>query len=769
MPPDEPDEVVDLGFAVMSRTGRHILLRTRGEEQVQQAREDFLSGEAELLTRRDKLRGGLIALLSEVDAIELVVQLSNYYAIIDPNTWVESHATERPSFLEYLILTVAGLESTHSKSNTPDRLAQVAGRAMNIVEEIFDIQSTLFIMDAIRASRDELDVARRAGAEFRLKSLLQSMGVRYTTYGSVRQSILYELFSDLDEETKARAGFTIEEAFKILFTCHARHQGYRESRVADSKRILKDLRKQLRRARTNPKSSPPEIQALINIDRAEADSHLRRRAQAEAFSNSRDACAVDSATLAREAEVDEASCASFLEAMSFDSDGWTSAHHSYPGPTNPFCATPFLRDPDRPGRYYLPIPAAVLEALQPTLEAALSLDPPTWERYLRHRGKYLERKSIEVLGTVLPGGFSDENIEWTAKNDSGEIDGLLMYGEATLIVQCKAGSVTAPTRRGAIPRMKSDLEKLVADAAEQHFRLQNALNNRGTSDLGLGSSFAPCLSPLRFDLIVTLEDLTPYVNETAKLARFGTLQPDRPYPWVVSLADLMLICHLLQGPELIHYICRRIKIGNIGNISAHDELDWVGHYISEGLYFDDIMTSQEIEYRLTSYTDPFDAYFFALEGGRAKHTPKPQRRYPTEVGRLLRLLQAKRSSGSLLASLFILDWDDEALNAANTQILAAKQRVAIQGEATVTVAFEKTHFMYVRRRGGAPTGRIRQMAQAKRVRDDLDMVIIVGEGDLNLVETAISPAGPEASALMRRLLVDAPVRTGMTTGMIEES
>ena len=58
-------------------------------------------------------------------------------------------------------------------------------------------------------------------------------------------------------------------------------------------------------------------------------------------------------------------------------------------------------------------------------------------------------------------------------------------------------------------------------------------------------------------------------------------------PWVLSLTDLMAVTDLLQGAELVHYLLRRQRIERDGRIEAHDELDWVGHYLKEGLYFDD--------------------------------------------------------------------------------------------------------------------------------------------------------------------------------------
>lgn len=74
-----------------------------------------------------------------------------------------------------------------------------------------------------------------------------------------------------------------------------------------------------------------------------------------------------------------------------------------------------------------------------------------------------------------------------------------------------------------------------------------------------------------------------WATETHKLRHLVAL-PDNPLtPWVLSLADLMAVTDLLQGIALIHYVTRRIRLESKAKIEAHDELDWVGHYLTDGL------------------------------------------------------------------------------------------------------------------------------------------------------------------------------------------
>ena len=65
-------------------------------------------------------------------------------------------------------------------------------------------------------------------------------------------------------------------------------------------------------------------------------------------------------------------------------------------------------------------------------------------------------------------------------------------------------------------------------------------------------------------------------------------------------------------------------------MEAHDELDWVGHYIKDGLYFDFYFDQPDAPdvFRLLSYTEPIDTWYFSRAGLLSKSVPRPAQALP---------------------------------------------------------------------------------------------------------------------------------------------
>lgn len=51
--------------------------------------------------------------------------------------------------------------------------------------------------------------------------------------------------------------------------------------------------------------------------------------------------------------------------------------------------------------------------------------------------------------------------------------------------------------------------------------------------------------------------------------------------------SLCAACDPGRGYDVMGDLMRRLRLEGEGRVSAHDELDWLGNYIIDGLYFDD--------------------------------------------------------------------------------------------------------------------------------------------------------------------------------------
>ena len=224
------------------------------------------------------------------------------------------------------------------------------------------------------------------------------------------------------------------------------------------------------------------------------------------------------------------------------------------------------------------------EKMRPRMEDLLRSDSVAWERYARVRASFLETESVRLLANAIPGTQSWTALTWASDSDNSDLDGLIDAGDIALRIQCKAGRITAPVRRGAPARTTEEIGELIGDAARQHARLATALASNDAEHLGFSPAHAAALSrPLQIEVIVTLDEIVTWATQANQLTSIDILPPDRVTPWVLSLTDLMVVVDLLGGASLVHYITRRQRLERDRRIHTHDELDWVGNYIEERL------------------------------------------------------------------------------------------------------------------------------------------------------------------------------------------
>jgi len=111
---------------------------------------------------------------------------------------------------------------------------------------------------------------------------------------------------------------------------------------------------------------------------------------------------------------------------------------------------------------------------------------------------------------------------------------------------------------------------------------------------------------------------------------------------------------------LIHYIQRRMRLESF-KVSASDELDWLGFYIEEGLYFEEM--NPESYLRLPTYTTGIDDYFLHQARFKKKRHPKPQQQMPHELRLLLRRLEKHAPAGFIETVCSLLDANGVTRNA----------------------------------------------------------------------------------------------------------
>ncbi len=665
----------------VTRHGRFIEMSTHRTAERQAELEEHLRQlvpqlESELDVQMERLD----ELLQEAGPENCVAVASLSYLLKDANMYRESEDDRSPGHVEFLALRALPLLGTQPRADSRS-IGIVGLEALELVRDAFEAATMLLNLRSFFAA---VTAESTAVADFARHTRMSSLLVRGTAYAEHTKAIFDGCLVPYDETLQRILGFSATDAWALARGVGelviGRFDPVLQQMAVDADENLRQI-KLLRRKRQLP-------QYLRELTPTQQKTYAHFQAYLDAAASSRSISAFTADELADISGVSPAAAERWLDAFSCAPSEYVPRFHRHPVGGHPIVRLPILRLDDG---YLVPSPGSLLEALRPRVEDLLSeSSPEEWDRYSAHRGRWLEEVAVSRLSAALPGSVSWTGLEWSSPVDASDLDGLIRCDDLGLRIQAKGGRLSPAARRGA-PSMTEDIGTLIGEAADQHQRLATALQANVPGALGFNSEQALALeAPLSLDVIVTLDDVTIWSTHTHRLTSIVSIGSETRYPWVLSIADLMATTDLLQGCELVHYLTRRQRIEHEGRLETNDELDWVGHYISEGLYFDDFFTGDSVPdgVGLPSYTEPIDAWYFSRAGQLRDPIDRPQQEMDPRLRRFLRRLESDRPDHWLTAGAMILNGDDVARENIVRTLVHTGQRSEAVGFSDGTVGFD---------------------------------------------------------------------------------
>jgi hypothetical protein len=314
----------------------------------------------------------------------------------------------------------------------------------------------------------------------------------------------------------------------------------------------------------------------------------------------------------------------------------------------------------------------ILWAVRPNLEAMLNpasedareTNTTTWERYQKVRGSYLVSESLRLVSGALHRAEAYAGLRYTVDQDGHpetcDLDGIVLFDKTAFLIEGKAGQFRGAARRGAPKGMIADLKKLVAEPHEQALRARRYINeNPGpTFETSEGGQLAFDKARYVTTVLITvsLEPLDSFVATLHQVKDLGIFA-EGDLPWAVHLLDLRVVCELIEFPsQFVHYLQRRLRLNELKEVVAHDELDWLGNYLRQGLYFDKFLVDKKPD-RLSvgSHTTEIDSYYMYLAGGRKTPASKPRQPMPDGFRHLLEELEENNGEGYVAVAMSLLE------------------------------------------------------------------------------------------------------------------
>jgi hypothetical protein len=671
------DYIVGPG-AFMGVKGRFLFMEVnRTEAEQRNLLRAMAASKEELTKKRDRGIAELEALLHKYNPFDLIANVFIANAFCDPETYEEPLFEGRIAFVEYLTLLLL--------TQSPDSLSWESTQLVDgptltdIQTRLEDLFSTTIWLFMVTDFDPEEPTTPTDVDQLRFKALTDSLIVRFPAYRHHMRDILNGLFASLEGDLLSVLGFTISDALRLtdaisdLVTSKFRTNG--RAIRSEVQRLRKAVEK-YRRRKQGTKGIPFDtIKTLAKVPPSQLKSELELIGTAAALHRIGEVFVFSAEDLSRAAKVDLDRATSFLTRLSVEF-GCVDRRYRYPAPTHPLMSRPFVR---HGRRYICPVPQSLEFSLRYSIESyikpasseRLVTDSRYWKRYEEARSRFTETTAIGYLTKCLRHASAYQNLSYDARTENGELarvelDGLIVFDTVIFLVESKSGTLSLPARRGGIVRMKEEMKELVEHAYHQGLRAKRFIQENARPVFIDGEGREVVIDKNSLDKIflitVTLESLDVFVTALYQLKGLGLFGSEE-LPWAVSLPDLRVICEMIEFPsQFIHYLERRKRINEIARVIAHDELDWLGHYLKEGLYFDDMFEQGDAPtaYNLLHYSTDFDSYYLYETGQRRAPVEKPRQTMPAICRKLLNELETHHPIGYSRACGFILDLSDES-------------------------------------------------------------------------------------------------------------
>jgi hypothetical protein len=597
----------------------------------------------------------------------MITQLSN-----DPEKYKETTHMGLAAFVEYAAL----LYLKHPFN--PGEIHVIDGPILDQIEaKMLGIFTTLNFYWAAEARADAEDGQMAALDSFRYHTISNELVVRTPGYSHHQTERLRALFEPVREDLLGSLGFGVED---ILSVESAIEEITSRRFIASKEETLgaeQELLGELRAAYAGKSVQGPNeeyIRQLKTLRSKQAKRHIRNSLTVWAMSfTGTKVYSFNAGEIAAETGLPPERVQAVLNYFSLDF-GSVPADFYIPSPVHDLRTRPFLHDS---GTYLYPLPGSLIWAVQSRLEESINPTSPNavvktekiWKRYEKMRKTYLEQETLRLLGGTLKsaevyGGLAYQVVEdGVAKNT--ELDGLIAYDTTLFLIEAKAGGFSFSARRGSKDRIKRELKKLIGEAHSQALRAKRYIESTESPTFVDGAGQEIVIDKSRFQRIflvtVTLEPMDTFNAVLHEVARAGILQ-DAELPWAVSLDILRVIYEVNEFPtQLIHYLRRRLRVNEIKKFRASDELDWFGHYLAHGLYFENDEQFADSDFvQFASFSTVFDDYYLHQMGIRKTPAPKPIQPMPKLLRELILELDGRDGTeGRSDAVLILLDLNSE--------------------------------------------------------------------------------------------------------------
>lgn len=297
------------------------------------------------------------------------------------------------------------------------------------------------------------------------------------------------------------------------------------------------------------------------------------------------------------------------------------------------------------------------------------------DQFAKNRGNFLEKTTAHILRSIFGKENVYENVEIDtgAKDISGEIDVLVVYGEYILIVQAKSKRITMKARAGDPRSIKKDFADAIQAPYQQALSCAEFIINGATCRTNDGDTIALPALPRLFPMVI-LSDHFPASSALAdNLLRLN----DNIAPVIWDIGMLDCIVKLLFSPiELIYYL--KSRSNTFEHIISDNEYNFLGYHLKVKLSvqdgFDSVMLNRD-------FSGVVDDFMTSIDVGLQPKRPIGilERIQIPVIQTLLKKLKSKNHQAASLV-LDFYDFSSIALEDIAKNIINLREEINITGK-----------------------------------------------------------------------------------------
>ena len=240
-------------------------------------------------------------------------------------------------------------------------------------------------------------------------------------------------------------------------------------------------------------------------------------------------------------------------------------------------------------KFFVPVMPAFPTVLFYSFHFDLWEDKEYIDKYKEIRGKWLEKKTYQILRNVFPKDEIYLNPEYPNGEEFSDV--LILHDRNILIIQCKSKKLTHEAKIGSsIDQLKEDFRESVKIAFNQGLNAKQYLNKKDYPEIFFKNNKKIKIDMHQVDynnIFLICVTLGQYANITTRLANINPtfkLFSSNEYIWSVCLFDLEVIIELLKKPfYFIHYLINGLNIEKTNFHLEADEIDLLGYYLDHKL------------------------------------------------------------------------------------------------------------------------------------------------------------------------------------------